>query len=264
MADFTDRIRNLADDTLAALSFFSRLPVKAPAGRFDLSRSAGSWPLVGLIIAIAPALDVLLNAWLGITPLVSAFLAIAVGMALTGALHEDGLADTADGIGGGYYQAERLAIMRDSSIGAFGALALIFAIGIRVAALAALAVTPSYAVLALLGAAAVSRALALWHWSMTDPARHDGLAYDAGQPDAAALQVGLLTGLIAAIGLLIAFGLAALLGLVLAILAIGFYSPLITRRLGGHTGDTIGAAQQVTETLLFAGLSAAAATPVFV
>lgn len=260
MSDFTDRIRQLPDDMVSALSFFSRLPVANPPGSLNLRESAGAWPLAGLLLAVCPAVVVVVNSWLGITLLVSAFLAVAAAIAVTGALHEDGLADTFDGLSHGRSMSERLAIMRDSRLGAFGTLALILSVGIRVAAVAGLAVYPSDAVMALLGTAVVSRSLALWHWSVLPPARHDGMAFEAGQPDSAALQVGLLTGLIAAIVLIIAFGWAAILGLVLAALGVALFSPLVNRRLGGHTGDTIGAMQQIAETLLFAGLSAAATT----
>ena len=260
MTDFADRLRQLPHDLVVGLSFFSRLPVKGPTGALDLRESAGAWPLAGLLLAVGPAASVVLNSWLGMAPLVSAFLAIAVAIALTGALHEDGLADTFDGLAHGRSASERLEIMRDSRLGTFGALALIIAIGVRVAAIAALVVDPSDAVLALLGVAVVSRSLALWHWSTLPPARHDGMAWRAGQPDFTALQIGLLTGLVAIIVLIVAFGWAALLGLVFAGLAVGFFTSLANRRLGGHTGDTIGAMQQVAETMLLAGISAAAAT----
>lgn len=260
MTDFADRLRQLPDDLVAALSFFSHLPVRASPRPFDLRESAGAWPLAGLLLAVGPAASVVVNSWLGIALLVSAFLALAVGMALTGALHEDGLADTFDGLAHGRSASERLAIMRDSRLGAFGTLALILAIGIRVAAIAALAVDPSDAVMALLGVAVASRSLALWHWIAIPPARHDGMAWRAGQPDAVAMLIGLLTGLVATIVLIVAFGWAALLGLVLAGLAVGFFTSLVGRRLGGHTGDTIGAMQQVAETMLLAGISAAAST----
>ena len=118
MSDFTDRLRRLPEDTIAALSFFSRLPVRTPPDIFDLTRIAGGWPLAGLLIAVGPAIIVVVNHWLGIPVLVTAFLAIAAGIAMTGALHEDGLADTFDGLGG-RGKARRLAIMRDSHLGTY-------------------------------------------------------------------------------------------------------------------------------------------------
>jgi adenosylcobinamide-GDP ribazoletransferase len=260
MPDFIERLRQLPDHAIAALSFFSRVPVEVPENTFDLKQISGGWPLAGLLIAVGPAATLVLRIWLGIPELVTAFLAIAVGIAFTGALHEDGLADTFDGLGGRNGKAGRRAVMRDSRLGTYGALAFVLALLIKGSALAALAYHPSRAVLALIGAAMVSRALALWHWSATKPARGDGLAFTAGQPDSAALQIGIFSGLIATIVLLIAFGFAALLAIVLATIAVGLFSPLTNRRFGGHTGDTIGAAQQIAETLLFVGLSAGSAT----
>jgi adenosylcobinamide-GDP ribazoletransferase len=98
--------------------------------------------------------------------------------------------------------------------------------------------------------------MALWHWNATLPARRDGMAWAAGRPDWLALLVGLAIGLIATIVLLVAFGLATLLGILLAAAAVGLFSSLCRRQIGGHTGDTIGAAQQIAHALLLAGLSA--------
>ncbi len=260
MSEFVERLRRLPEDVVSALSFFSRLPVDAPARPFDLSRVAGAWPAAGLLLAVAPATVVVVNDLLGIPAAVTAFLALAAGLGLTGALHEDGLADTFDGLGGGRGRTERLAIMRDSRLGTFGALALLLALLVKGSALASLLGHPSRAVLALLACAMVSRAMALWHWSATGPARRDGMAYSAGRPDPAALQIGLLSGLAGAIVLTIAFGFASLLGLALAALATGLFSRLVEGKIGGHTGDTIGAAQAISETLLFVGLSSVSAT----
>lgn len=261
MPDFSDRIRRLPDDMVAALSFFSRLPVQGARPRtLDLRETAGAWPLAGLLIAVAPALVLVIDSVLGLPLLVTAFFVVATSIAMTGALHEDGLADTFDGLAHGEGRYARLEIMRDSRIGTFGALALLLSVGLKGAAIAALSAYPSRAVLAILCAAVISRTLALWHWSGMPPARDDGMAYGAGQPDTIALQIGLLSGLGAAIVLIVGFGWAAILGLIFAATAIGFYSPLISRRLGGHTGDTIGACQQIAETMLLAGLSSLATT----
>lgn len=257
MSDFAERLSQLPDDTLAALSFFSRVPVSARPGKFGLHTSSGAWPIAGLLLALAPAASVIINHWLGIPWLVSAFLALAAGMVMTGALHEDGLADTFDGLGGRGGRERRLAIMRDSRLGTYGALALFIATFVKGFALASLLYRPWLAALALLLCAVVSRAAALWHWSATAAARQDGMAFSAGRPDTLALQIGLLSGLVATVLLGVAFGWSAVLGVTLAVVATGLFSRLTQRRFGGHTGDTIGAAQQIAETFLFVGLSAA-------
>lgn len=260
MPEFSDRVRRLPDDLVVALSFFSRLPLGARPRAFGLSTAAGAWPLAGLLIAVVPAAALVIDHWLGLPPLVIAIFVVATGVAMTGGLHEDGLADTFDGLAHGRSREARLAIMRDSRLGTFGAIALILVLGVKAAAIGALLVYPSRAVLAILCAAVISRALAVWHWSGTPPARNDGVAFRAGWPDTIAVQLGLLTALPAAIVALIWFGWAGVLGLFLAVLAVSHYTWLVKRRFGGHTGDTIGACQQVAETMLLAGFSSLATT----
>jgi adenosylcobinamide-GDP ribazoletransferase len=257
------RLRRMPADTSMALAFFSRLPVRVRARPFSMREGAGAWPVSGLLLAGPPALLLLVLSAVNIPPLVAAALTLAALAALIGALHEDGLADTADGFGGGHTQTQKLAIMRDSRLGTFGALALLFAALTKVGALAALAPEPSHAAFGLLAAAVLSRSLALWHWSSTLPARDEGLAWTAGRPDAAALALGLGFGAAAALALLVMFGAAILLALLLGGIAIGLFSQLCRRQIGGHTGDTIGAAQQIAETLILAGLSAGRPIVVF-
>jgi adenosylcobinamide-GDP ribazoletransferase len=257
MTDLGNRLRRLPADTLTALAFFSRLRVAPPAGSFDLHRSAGAWPIAGLILAIVPAAILWLMRAAEFPGMVAALFALAAYAALTGAMHEDGLADTADGLGGGETRGAKLAIMRDSRLGTYGALALLFSVLIRAAALASIWGHPAPGALALVCVAVISRSMALWHWNATMPARAEGFAWTAGRPDWLALVIGMIAGLIAAIPLFAVFHLAALMGILLAAVGIGVLSSLCTSQIGGHTGDTIGAGQQISETLLLAGLSTA-------
>lgn len=257
MNDIGDRLRHLPSDTLASLAFSSRLPVGAGPGSFDMHRSAAAWPLAGLLLALVPAGLLLLLRAADFPSLVAALLALAALAGMTGALHEDGLADTADGFGGGRTRPEKLAIMRDSRLGTFGALALLFTLLLKAGALATIGLHAGHAALALICAAVLSRSMALWHWNGTLPARPDGMARAAGRPDWMALVLGLGFGLIAALLLLVVFGLAALIAVLLAAAATALFSSLCRSQIGGHTGDTIGAAQQVSEALILAGLSAA-------
>jgi adenosylcobinamide-GDP ribazoletransferase len=260
MPDVASRLRSLPADTLSALAFFSRIPVKPAPVSFDLRRIAGAWPAAGFVLALAPALLFLLARFFWIAPTVAAVLALAAMAFLTGGMHEDGLADTADGFGGGTTRAEKLDLMRDSRLGTFGALALLFAVLIKAGALGAIGASPWPGVLAILCAAVVSRALALWHWSATMPARTDGMAASAGRPDTESLAVAAIAGLAAGVLLLLAFKLVALLALLLAAVAIRLFTRLCEGQIGGHTGDTIGAAQQIGEVMLLAGLASAATT----
>jgi adenosylcobinamide-GDP ribazoletransferase len=257
MTELGPRLSRLPSDTLATLSFFTRLPVRAPAGSFDLHQSAAAWPIAGLVLAVVPAVLYWLALAAGMPAMVGALIALAVLAALTGAMHEDGLADTADGFGGGTTREEKLAVMRDSGLGTYGALALLFSVVGRAAALAALIYAGIAAgALAILMVAVISRSMALWHWNSTLPARSEGLAWAAGRPDWMALAIGLVLGGLAAVVLLIVFGLGLVIGVLLAALATSIFTGLCVRQIGGHTGDTIGAAQQIAETLLLVGLTA--------
>jgi len=255
MQDIADRLSRLPQDLPAMMAFFSRLQVAPRAPAPDFRASAWAWPLAGLLIALIPAALLAMLRGAGVPPFAAAAVALAALAAVTGALHEDGLADTADGFGGGRDRAAKLAIMRDSRLGTYGTLALLFTGLVRVASLAVLVVDPGRGALVLLMVAVVSRALALWHWTEMPPARADGLAAAGGRPDGLSLMIGLATGALAAIPLIImAFG-ATLFALALAVLGAFAFNSLCRRQIGGHTGDTLGAAQQVAETLLLVGLS---------
>jgi adenosylcobinamide-GDP ribazoletransferase len=162
-------------------------------------------------------------------------------------LHEDGLADTADGFGGGRDRAAKLAIMRDSRVGAYGVVALIFSIGLRVAALDAIG-DPIHAGLALLGAHAASRGflgLAMWR---LPPAREDGLGATAGRPGRGVALTGVLLG--AAIAVCCLGPSRGIVALVLAEIATVAMAVLARRQIGGYTGDTLGAFQQIGEIVM--------------
>jgi len=180
-----------------------------------------------------------------------ALVAVAVTVLVTGGLHEDGLADTADGLGGGDREAA-LAIMRDSRTGAFGVLALVFSVGLRVAALAALPDT-RVAVSALVAAHAVSRGLLPTVMLWFDPARSDGLGADAGRPTPPGATAAALIGLLVA---LIALGIGrGILAMVLAAIVMMALAVLARRRIGGYTGDVLGAAQQSGEIVMLLAAS---------
>jgi adenosylcobinamide-GDP ribazoletransferase len=171
---------------------------------------------------------------------------------LSGGLHEDGLADSADGLAGSDPPA-RLAIMRDPRIGAFGALALLFSVGLRWAALFVLA-QGAAALPALIVAAALSRTVPVVLLFWLPPARPDGLGRTAGRPSEATLLTTL------AFAVLLTLPLAGLAAGVLALAAAGV-AALLTgelgkRRIGGQTGDVLGAGQQVAEALVLLALAA--------
>jgi len=183
----------------------------------------------------------------------AATLGVAAAVLFTGALHEDGLADTADGIGSGRDRERSLEILRDSRIGTYGVLALIVAMLVRVAALVPLleAGPLGSALPAFVLAAALGRAAGPLFTAALPPARADGVGAAAGRPDTAGVAVGL------ALPLLAGLALGAWPALPLALLPLVWLGWLARRRLGGITGDVIGCAMLLTECTAVAAIAMA-------
>jgi adenosylcobinamide-GDP ribazoletransferase len=247
-------LRGIFAGFAAATTFFTRIPVAAQASHVEpLAEGAWAFPLVGAGIGGVAALAFLLVQMLGLGDWPAAVLAVLAGVVVTGALHEDGLADTADGLIGGHDRDQRLAIMRESQHGTYGVVAIVLSVVLRATALAAIG-GPIYAGFALIAAHAVSRAALPFAMLVLAPARTEGLGAAAGRPSipltVAALAIGLLVSL-AALGPargVVAIGLAGAAMFVLGALA--------RRRIGGYTGDVLGAFQQVGEIVML--LTAAA------
>ncbi len=257
--------QDVVADIARAVRFCSRLPVpalpfeKEPHGPPDTGALARVMPLAGLAIGLLPALVLAAALAMKLGPFLAAALAVAALTAITGAFHEDGLADAADGLFGGATPERRLAIMKDSRIGAFGACALILAFALRIGALAALAerLPASGAAAALLIAAALSRTAALMPLALLPPARAEGASFTVGRPDRDALRAAfLLAGcLTLALGLSVKLPpLAIVLMPALAALAGLGLTRLAARLIGGQTGDVAGAAQQAAEIAALLGL----------
>lgn len=221
----------------------SRLPVGRIAGEAPaMGASAWAWPLVGAAIGLIAAIVDCAALRAGLPPFLAAALAILALVLATGGLHEDGLADLADGFWGGRDAARRLEIMRDSRIGSYGALALGFSLLIRVGALASLPHGMGGA--ALVGLSAASRAampVALW---LLPPARQDGLGRAAGgiEPARVAAAVGLGVAILA-----LCLPAGKWLALPVMAAAAAGLGLLARRKIGGQTGDVLGATQQVAE-----------------
>lgn len=241
-----------------AAGFFTRLPM-APPGAAQagfLAAAAGAFPIVGAGIGLAGGIVYALAAALALPPLAAALVALAATAALTGALHEDGLADVCDGIGGGRDRYDRLRIMRDSHNGTFGTLALILAIGLRASLIASVAL-PGGVIAAMIAAGAVSRALLAPVMMLAPAARESGLAAAAGRPDSRDTIIAL--ALAAAVSWL-CLGLGgALVAVAAAALATAGSALLARRMLGGYTGDVLGACQQMAEIAVLAVAAAMAA-----
>jgi adenosylcobinamide-GDP ribazoletransferase len=247
-------IRGIMSSFTVAAAFFTRIPVATPACRSgQLADAAWAFPLVGAGIGGIGACAFLLVQLLGLGDWPPAVLAVLTGIALTGALHEDGLADTADGLIGGHDRDQRLAIMRDSRHGTFGVVAIVLSVLLRAAALAGIG-DAVHAGLALIAAHAASRAALPVAMRILAPARVDGLGAAAGRPGTPLAIVTLGIGLLITLAALgpsrgaVAFVLAGAAEIALGALAY--------RRIGGYTGDVLGALQQVGEIVIL--LTAAA------
>lgn len=240
-------MKQLLRDLLVAFQFLTRLPLPSVDFRPDsLSRSVKFFPIVGLVIGVG-------GSWLQrplaphLSRQLSALLVLVFFILVTGALHEDGLADTADGLGGGWNREQMLAIMRDSKIGAFGAIALAFSLLLRFSLLSSLPLNrfTSY----LVSAQVLCRWTALPLGYFVPPARQDGQgARIAHKTSGGSLILG--TGISIAI---VAFlmrttcWIPILTASAVAILTALYY----WRRLGGITGDCFGATNQLTEIAVY-------------
>ncbi len=257
MVDAQEFVKEIA----RALGFLSRVPI--PARFFadhdgSMRRTSGAFAIAGAVIALPPALFLGVLLHFDVKPELAALLALALQILLTGGLHEDGLADCADGLGGGRTRERMLEIMKDSRLGAYGGLALILSLGLRTEALAGIADTgPLAAGLSMIAVNAASRAALVWHWTSLPPARADGVAAAVGQPDDAALKTALLSGgVIFAVGAIWGLGLAdALAAAVVAAFAVALFTRLVRGKIQGHTGDTLGATEQVCEIALYVALA---------
>ena len=241
-------------DIRAALGLLTRLPLRL--SEVDLARGAAAawaYPLAGLVVGILAALVALGAGWLGLTPAISAGLALASMVIVTGALHEDGLADSADGLWGGWDPVRRLEIMKDSHIGSYGVIALILSLGVRWLALASLAGQsgPGSLITALVLGATLSRAPMVVVMSALPHARRGGLSVRVGRPHRA--SAALAVAVACAVGLVF-LGLA--LAWVIVVLTVTTFAIVLIAKakINGQTGDILGATQQISEVAILCTL----------
>lgn len=233
-----------AEELRLAFLLLTRLPVGAIRGAAPgMAASSWAWPLVGAAVGAIATLVAGLSLWLGLPPAMAAILALTASALATGGMHEDGLADLADGFGGGGDRARKLEIMRDSRIGAYGVIALVLALGFRGFGIAALAESGSVTA-ALIGIAAASRAVLPAALILMPPARADGLGRSAAgaEPRPALIAAGIGFACLLPMG----FGTALAAALVIALAATAV-AALAMRQIGGQTGDVMGAMQQLAE-----------------
>jgi adenosylcobinamide-GDP ribazoletransferase len=243
-----------------ALQFFTRLPIPRWVG-FEphwLNQASRYFPLVGLVVAAIAAGVYALAIRLFPAP-VAVLLSTAAGIYATGAFHEDGFADVCDGFGGGMTPERVLDIMKDSRIGAYGAIGILLLLMLKCAALAQL--SPGAVIAALLVAHPLSRLMATALIWRLDYARAEGKAKPlahkmSGAEFAFAAASALLPALAAGwSGALPWSGIAA--GALAAALATAWLARKFVRRIQGYTGDCLGAVQQLTELVFYLGVLAA-------
>lgn len=246
---------------LTAVQFFTRIPVPAWVGHSaqQLDQAVRYFPLVGICVGALAAAAL----WLGaqVFPLSLAVgLSIAAGILITGAFHEDGLSDFADGMGGGHSKEKALAIMKDSRVGAYGVIALVLVLLLKYQALLALCGAQSllFAAAALIAAHTISRLMAASIMLTQRYIRDDdsARAKPAAQLSTSSFSIALLTS-IAAPGILSAAGahitvMFAAVGA--AFLMRAYLAWRLQKRLGGYTGDCLGAVQQLSELAFYMGL----------
>lgn len=260
------RLRYEARLILVAVQFLTRIPVPS-FKHYDpqwLHQSSRHFPAVGLLVGLLCA-GVF---WLGsllFTPLVAAVLSTAFGIKLTGAFHEDGLADSCDGLGGGLTRERTLTIMKDSRLGTYGVLGLVSALLLKISLLASMPLT--MAVIALILGHTASRLLCIILLSLLPY----GGEIEHAKAKPMAQQLTPIQGLLSSGWLILAIILVALifpntmqqigmgqwlLAMILALIATDYMRRLLRRRLDGYTGDGLGATQQLSEIAIYIGLAA--------
>lgn len=253
---FPDWVRQRTAELNICAIFLTRMPLPMPMTvvKGEMSRALWAAPVVGGAVGAVGAAVYWLMHILHVPDFPAAALAVVATVAATGALHEDGLGDVADGFGGGATRERKLEIMRDSRIGTYGVCALVLSFMLRVGVLASLG-GPAPVAMALIAAHAGARAPMPAFMRLVPPARADGMSAQAGKPPgASAIAAGVLGILV----LMVCLGLAT--GTVAALLvACGFYAMawLCRRQIGGQTGDVLGALEQLGEvTVLLVAVAA--------
>ena len=246
MTDHAETVKSLLADMRIAISLSTRIPLHpaTPVAEGDIARAIWAFPVAGILVGLAGAIVYWLATRMHLQPEPAAMLALAATVLITGAMHEDGLTDTADGFGGGKTREQKLEIMRDSRIGTFGACALIVSIVLRWSSLAAVA-DPRLVAIALVAAHAAARAPLPLFMRAVPTARANGLSSGAGQPPPQSVVIAIALAIVC---LLFGFGLNGTIVALVALAAIALaLARLAQKQIGGQTGDVLGALEQVSE-----------------
>jgi adenosylcobinamide-GDP ribazoletransferase len=241
---------------LGAVVFLTRMPVRT-SRPLDTARSVPWFPIVGLLIgALVGGVAALLEPWA--SPYVAAGVAIVIGLLVTGSFHEDGLGDVADAFVGGWTREDRLRILKDSRHGTYGVVALVSSIALRFVALGALVTAgPKSAVIGAVVAHGLARSGAVGTMLVASPATGEGLGSDYVahlRRGASTVAIVVTSGIVAVVaGWWAAVALGAILATTVVMVAWS------RRKIGGISGDVLGAIEQCGEVAVFVVLSMVAA-----
>jgi adenosylcobinamide-GDP ribazoletransferase len=244
----------------AAVAFLTRIPAGAH-DLDDLSRSTPYFPIVGLIVGGAGAVACVLGAMLWPTTL-AIIVAVGITVLLTGAFHEDALADSFDGFGGGWNVEQVLAIMKDSRVGSYALVGVTLVLAAKIAALHSIAVTD--------GIGATAKSLVVGHvlgrWSSVPLIRYNAYVRSpsaverpgTGRPfvDSVTVMHLVVATAVAALIVAAALGIRAIPAFTVAIVVTFLAQTYFRRRIGGITGDALGAANQLVELAVYLTLAA--------
>ena len=241
---------------LLAVQFLTRVPVPKDLPFSDdlLIRATRYYPLVGVCLGLSCGVVLWVGTMIWPQP-VAVVLSMAAGLALTGAFHEDGLADAADGLGGGLTRERALEIMRDSRIGTYGAVTLGTVLALKASLL--MVFDPTAAILALVGGHALGRMAAVHVIATTPYARDVGAKFTAPTVTRDGYRFALACAGIVGLSMVVGFGVVPVaIALSLALCVTFVFRAFLRRKLGGYTGDCLGATQQLSEGAVYLGLLA--------
>lgn len=238
---------------MQAVAFLSRLPMPGfvfRSGTLPINKIVGVFPLAGIVLGVLASLILIVANQIGLPTFACAIITIASLSLFTGALHDDGLGDCADGFFGGDTVEKRLAIMKDSHIGTFAALTLFVFFLLKTALLTQIIDKTGVlsAAIAIIIIEAASRTAMIAFWYKVPPARSDGLSANIGAPADNSFWTAQWSGLlILAFGTIYLSGLTSfLIALIASMFVVFGFAQLSIKKIGGQTGDVLGACQQLT------------------
>lgn len=235
------------NDIPAALGLLTRIPVQVDSAWAADRGPAQAWayPLAGVALGIIAVIGAWCLGGLGLSPLAIGIMVVGFTAFITGAMHEDGLADTCDGLWGGWTAAQRLEIMKDSRVGVYGVVGLVTILGIKAVLYGQILETSIWPIL---GVMAASRAAMVPVMAYLPHARTNGLSHQVGQPSQQTAWLALAIG---GLALLITGGWFAI---VLVPLVAWGVAVVARSKINGQTGDILGATQQLSEVAALIGV----------